>query len=191
MFSDFKHEHLYVERTVAAFQRLMRPDMVNHYPHGGAGNFHIPARAVTGGHPVVGEKAGFQDFLCTEETIMTSENSFHFRKVTAIIRSDALEKVEQRLHELGVPGISVTRVMGYGEDANFYNRDWANFNSRDWMTAHARVEIFIPAQRADEIAQAIMDAAYSGVAGDGIVVVLPVEKIYKIRHRAEVPPDDL
>jgi nitrogen regulatory protein PII len=36
-----------------------------------------------------------------------------------------------------------------------------------------------------------MDAAYSGVAGDGIVVVLPVEKIYKIRHRAEVQPDEL
>lgn len=118
-----------------------------------------------------------------EETIVTSEKDMRFRNVTAIIRSDALEKVEQRLHELGVPGISVTRVKGYGEYKNFY--------SRDWITTHARVEIFIPAPRADEIAQAIMDAAYSGVAGDGIVVVLPVEKIYKIRNRAEVPPDDL
>ncbi|MFZ5524942.1 MAG: P-II family nitrogen regulator [Pseudomonadota bacterium] len=114
---------------------------------------------------------------------MTSEKSMLFRKVTAIIRGDALEKVEQRLQELGVSGISVTRVKGYGGYKNFY--------SRDWMTTHARVEIFIPARRADEIAQAIMDAAYSGVAGDGIVVVLPVEKIYKIRQRAEVPPDDL
>jgi len=112
---------------------------------------------------------------------MAPENSMCFRKVTAIIRSDALEKVEQRLHELGVPGISVTRVKGYGEYANFY--------SNDWMTTHARVEIFISAQRADEITQAIMDAAYSGVAGDGIVAVLPVEKIYLIRQRAEVPPD--
>lgn len=46
-----------------------------------------------------------------------------FRKVNAIIRSDALEKVEQRLHELGVPGISVTRVKGYGEYKNFYTND--------------------------------------------------------------------
>lgn len=122
---------------------------------------------------------------------MTSEKSMRFSKVMAIIRSDALEKVEQCLHELGVPGISVTRVKGYGEDANFCSRDWTNFYSRDWMTTHARVEIYTSAQRADEIAQAIMDAAYSGVAGDGIVVVVPVEKIYKIRHRAEVPPDEL
>jgi len=63
MFSDFKQEHLYVERTVAAFQRLVGLEMVNPRPHGGAGNFHIPARAVTGVHPVVGEEAGFQDFL--------------------------------------------------------------------------------------------------------------------------------
>lgn len=112
---------------------------------------------------------------------MKPENSMRFRKVTAIIRGDALEKVEQRLHELGVPGISVTRVNGYGEYANFY--------SRDWMTTHARVEIFIPARRADEVAQAIMDAACSGMPGDGIVAVLPVEKLYKIRHRAEVLPD--
>lgn len=38
-------------------------EMVNPIPHGGAGNFHIPVRAVTGMHPVVGEEAGFQDFM--------------------------------------------------------------------------------------------------------------------------------
>ncbi len=114
---------------------------------------------------------------------MTSENSMLFRKVTAIIRSNALEKVEQRLQELGVPGISVTSVKGYGEYENLY--------SRDWMTTHTRVEIFISAQRADEIAQAIIVAAYSGISGDCIVAVLPVEKVYKIRHRAEVQPHEL
>jgi len=63
MFSGFKQEQMYVERTVAAFQRLAGLEMVNPVPHGGAGNFRIPARAVTGVHPVVGEEAGFQDFL--------------------------------------------------------------------------------------------------------------------------------
>ncbi len=63
MFSGFKQEHVYVQRTVAAFQRLVGLEMLNPCPHGGAANFHIPARAVTGAHPVVGEEAGFQDFL--------------------------------------------------------------------------------------------------------------------------------
>lgn len=63
MFSGFKQEQVYVERTVAAFQRLAGLEMVNPIPHGGAGNFRIPTRAITGVHPVVGEEAGFQDFL--------------------------------------------------------------------------------------------------------------------------------
>lgn len=63
MFSSFKQEQLYVQRTVAAFQRLVGLEMVNPRPHGGAGNFRIPVRAFTGIHTVVGEEAGFQDFL--------------------------------------------------------------------------------------------------------------------------------
>jgi flavin-dependent dehydrogenase len=63
MFAGFKQERLYVQRTVAAFERLAGLVMVNPVAHGGVGNFRIPSRAVTGGHPVVGEEAGFQDFL--------------------------------------------------------------------------------------------------------------------------------
>ena len=63
MFSGFKQERMFVRPTVAAFERLVGLDMVNPVPHGGVGNFHTPSRAVTGQHPVVGEQAGFQDFL--------------------------------------------------------------------------------------------------------------------------------
>lgn len=63
MFSGFKQEHMYVRRTVAAFEQLTGLDMINPVAHGGVGNFHIPARAVSGVHPVAGEEAGFQDFL--------------------------------------------------------------------------------------------------------------------------------
>lgn len=63
MFSGFKQEKLYVERTVAAFQRLVGLEMQNPRVHGGVGNFHAPASAYGGTHPVVGEQAGFQDTL--------------------------------------------------------------------------------------------------------------------------------
>ena len=63
MFTGFKHEKQYVERTVEAFQRLVGLQMKNPQPHGGVGNLRIPKRAITGGHPVVGEQAGFQDIL--------------------------------------------------------------------------------------------------------------------------------
>lgn len=63
MFSGFKQEKLYVQRTVEAFQRLVDLEMKNPRPHGGSGNFHIPSSAYRGPHPQVGEQAGFQDTL--------------------------------------------------------------------------------------------------------------------------------
>lgn len=63
MFSGFKQEKLYVERTVAAFQHLVGLEMQNPQAHGGVGNFHVPVSAYGGEHPVVGEQAGFQDTL--------------------------------------------------------------------------------------------------------------------------------
>ena len=95
------------------------------------------------------------------------------RKVTAIVRTAMLPDVERRLRELDVPGISVTKVKGYGEYANFF--------TSDWIVEHARIEIFLPASRAQDVAHAIVDAAATGEPGDGIVVVLPVEQMYRIR----------
>lgn len=77
---------------------------------------------------------------------------------------------------MGVGGISVTKVKGFGEYADFFERDW--------MTTHLRVEVFTSSSQAGAIARAIIDAAHSGREGDGIVAILPVEKLYRIRTRA-------
>jgi len=101
-----------------------------------------------------------------------------YKKITAIIRPDLLGKVEKTLKGLGVPGISISQVKGYGEYADFY--------SDDWMVTHARIEVIIDTERAEEIAQAIMDTAHTGLEGDGIVAIVPVEKLYHIRTKAEI-----
>jgi len=102
----------------------------------------------------------------------------NYRKVTAIFRIDLLDKVERKLQELGVKGLSVSRVKGYGEYADFY--------AKDWLTTHARIELFLDEKEAEVTAQAIMDAASLDMAGDGIVAILPVEKLYRIRTKTEV-----
>ena len=96
-----------------------------------------------------------------------------FRKITAIIRLDRAERVEQRLRSLGVPGMSCTHVKGYGEYADFY--------SSGWKVKHARVELFVKAEQVQEIVDAIMEEAGTGTSGDGIIAVLPVEHLYHIR----------
>jgi len=98
-----------------------------------------------------------------------------FRKVTAIIQIEALEKVEKALQASNVSGISVTKVKGFGEYANFYQRDW--------MTVHVRIEIFVGKSQADKIAKVIMDAAHTGVEGDGIVAIFPVTDVFHIRTK--------
>jgi nitrogen regulatory protein P-II 1 len=103
--------------------------------------------------------------------------------VTAIVRVEVLERVERRLQDLRVPGISVTKVKGYGEYSDFF--------AHDWMAEHARVEIFLGRERADEVARAIVGAAHTGLAGDGIVVVLPVESMYRIRSQDVVTSEEL
>ncbi|MCW8955976.1 MAG: P-II family nitrogen regulator [Gammaproteobacteria bacterium] len=99
-------------------------------------------------------------------------------KITAIIQPAKLDVVEQKLKELCVPGISVTKVKGYGESPDFFHSDWTS--------AHARIEIFINADQAQTVVQGIMDAAHSGRAGDGMIAVLPVESLYRIRTREQV-----
>ena len=80
-----------------------------------------------------------------------------------------------------VKGISVTKVKEYGEYANFFNPDW--------MVNHSRIEIFTEKAKVEEIVAAIMDIAHTGMPGDGIVAVLPVEKRYRIRTKSEIAPD--
>jgi len=96
-----------------------------------------------------------------------------FRKINAIIRSNILEKVETRLQQIGIKGITVSRVKGYGEYANFF--------TRDWLTTNARIEIFAAKDDVDSIVAAIAESAHTGFAGDGFVAVLPVESIFLIR----------
>ena len=104
-----------------------------------------------------------------------------FRKVTAIFRPDRLEAVEDRLRGLGVAGVSVSKVKGFGEYANFYEPDW--------LCTHVRIEVFTSKLKADEIAEAIMEAAHTGLEGDGIVAVLQVESVYHIRTKEKCQYD--
>ncbi len=99
------------------------------------------------------------------------------RAIVAIIRRDKLEDVERRLREIGVEEISVSKIKGYSEYHNFF--------TQDWMVEEVRVEVFTRLHKVDSIIAAIMDAAHTGVPGDGVVAVLPIEKLYLIRTRCE------
>ena len=63
MFTGFKQQKTYVERTVSFFKERVGLAMRDPKPFGGYANFRLPRAALQGGHPVIGEQAGFQDPL--------------------------------------------------------------------------------------------------------------------------------
>lgn len=63
MFTAFQRESECAARAIERFRKLVGLEMKDPQPHGGAGNFCIPASAYSGTHAVAGEQAGFQDTL--------------------------------------------------------------------------------------------------------------------------------
>lgn len=97
------------------------------------------------------------------------------RKITAIIRNDRVDDLEKQLRRSGVPGVSVDDVKGYGE--------YPDLICSDWLSRHTRVEIVVDESQVPRIADMIIEAAHTGLPGDGIVYVEPVTAVYRIRDR--------
>jgi nitrogen regulatory protein P-II 1 len=102
------------------------------------------------------------------------------KRVIAIIRSEALDALEEKLKSLHVGGVTVSRVKGYGEYKNLF--------TNDWMSDHAKVEIFIEAPKLDELIDGLLDIARGDIPGAGIVAVLPVERFLHLRTGTETLP---
>jgi len=103
--------------------------------------------------------------------------------VVAILPTLELDAVEKMLGRMGVRGVTVSKAKGYGAYANFY--------AQDWMVEQAKIEIFVERRRAESVAQAIIEVAHTGFPGDGIVAILPVEKVFSVRTRAEAIPNSV
>lgn len=97
------------------------------------------------------------------------------KKITAIIRSGRLKDVEERLKGPDIPGITVDHVKGWGEYADYF--------ASDWMSSYARIEIVADDRRTAWIIDAISEVVHTGIPGDGIVYVVPVEQLHRIRDR--------
>ncbi len=100
-----------------------------------------------------------------------------YHKIHAYVRSHRREAVEEAMLKLGISGFSYCRVKGAGEYANYF--------SPDHHVEHARFEVFIAENQVDSLVAAIVDAAQTHSQGDGLVAVMPVERIVRIRNHAE------
>ncbi len=102
------------------------------------------------------------------------------KKIEAIIKPFKLDDVKNALGDIGVTGMTISEVKGYGRQKGHkemyrgaeYNVD---FNPK------IKIELVVVASMVDKVVEAIRESALSGKIGDGKIFVLPVEEVIRVR----------
>jgi nitrogen regulatory protein PII len=102
------------------------------------------------------------------------------KKLEAIIKPFKLEEVKEALAELGVEGMTVTEVKGFGRQKGHTEIYRGSEYTVDFLPK-VKIEIVVTDDMADKVVSAVVAAAKTGKIGDGKVFVLPVESAVRIR----------
>lgn len=100
--------------------------------------------------------------------------------VTAIIKPFKLEDVRNALENLGIQGMTITEVKGFGRQKGHTELYRGAEYVIDFLPK-LKIEIAISDDRLDEIVQAIQESASTGKIGDGKIFVSSLENVIRIR----------
>ncbi|NOX90982.1 MAG: P-II family nitrogen regulator [Gammaproteobacteria bacterium] len=100
--------------------------------------------------------------------------------VTAIIKPFKLDDVREALSEIGVQGITVTEVKGFGRQKGHTELYRGAEYVVDFLPK-VKLELAIAADLLDQVIEAISKAANTGKIGDGKIFVAPLEHVVRIR----------
>jgi len=102
------------------------------------------------------------------------------KMIQAIVNTDRLDELRDRLFEIGAPGLTVDNVMGIGKPlGQMRYSDTRGFVPK--FFAKSRVQIVAEDDRVDEIVEAVRTVCHTGQIGDGKIFVLPVDEVVRIR----------
>jgi len=106
------------------------------------------------------------------------------RKVEAIIKPFKLEDVKEGLSSLGIKGMTVSEVKGFGRQKG-HSEIYRGAEYTVDFVAKVKVEIVVAADMVDQVVDVILEQASTGKIGDGKVFVLPIEAAYRIRTKEQ------
>jgi nitrogen regulatory protein P-II 1 len=108
------------------------------------------------------------------------------KKIEAIIKPFKLEEVKEALGEIGVEGMTVTEVKGFGRQKGQTEIYRGSEYVVDFLPK-IKIEVVLSDDKVDSAVETIIKAARTGKIGDGKIFVLPVEEAVRIRtaERAE------
>jgi nitrogen regulatory protein P-II 1 len=102
------------------------------------------------------------------------------KKIEAIIKPFKLDDVKEALTELGVVGMTVTEVRGFGRQKGHTELYRGSEYTIDFLPK-VKVEVVVPDTMADKVVSVVVTAAKTGSIGDGKVFVLPLGEAMRIR----------
>ena len=102
------------------------------------------------------------------------------KKIEAIIKPFKLDEVKEALQELGIQGLSVTEVKGFGRQKGHTELYRGSEYEVD-LLPKTKIEIAVSDDKADEVVEAICTSANSNKIGDGKIFVVDLNQLVRIR----------
>ncbi|MCK3655271.1 transcriptional regulator [Pasteurellaceae bacterium Macca] len=106
------------------------------------------------------------------------------KKIEAIIKPFKLDDVREALTDIGIQGMTVTEVKGFGRQKGHTELYRGAEYAIDFLPK-VKVEIIVLDEQVDECIEAILDTAQTGKIGDGKIFVYDVERAIRIRTGEE------
>jgi len=103
------------------------------------------------------------------------------KRITAILPIELMASIEEQLRSVGVPGVTVEKVHGYGEHPNYFRRDL--------MQNNVRLVLYTSDDRVDDILSAISECARDSGIRSGVIAVESIDRLVHLFGGAEVDPD--
>ena len=102
------------------------------------------------------------------------------KKIEAIIKPFKLDDVKEALNEIGIQGMTISEVKGYGRQKG-HKEIYRGAEYVVDFIPKIKIEIVVAAERADAVVEKIRDAANTGKIGDGKIFIFPVEEAARVR----------
>ncbi len=117
------------------------------------------------------------------------------KKIEAIIREDKLNDVKDALKEMGIVGLNVFEIRGHGRQGGIRLAGRSGSYQVD-LLPKIQINIVLSEHNLEETIETILNSAYTGETGDGLIFVYPVEEVIRIRtrergHEAVMYPGDI
>jgi nitrogen regulatory protein P-II 1 len=102
------------------------------------------------------------------------------KKIEAIIKPFKLDDVKEALTEIGIQGMTVSDVKGYGRQKG-HKEIYRGAEYVVDFIPKLKIEIVVPAEQVEQAIEKIREAANTGKIGDGKIFVVPVEEAIRVR----------